>query len=273
MRLETIKLNNSKSATLTVYLHNIFNGLGDKVRPAILVIPGGGYEKVSEREAEPVAVAFYNAGYNAAILRYSVKEEARNMQPMIEALESIKILRENAKEWHIAQNKIAVCGFSAGGHLAAACGTMWNEPRLMEKLSYSGDVYKPNAMILGYPVISSGEFAHRGSFYNLTGSNENDAASEFFSLEKRVNSETPQTFIWHTEEDETVPVENTLLMIAALRRNKVPFECHIFNKGHHGLSMCNDEVNTPNAHVSNWFPICLEWLDSIGFIIESRYES
>ena len=267
MKLETFKLENSKYATLTTYIHNIVGDLGEKVRPAILVIPGGGYGWVSEREAEPVAIAFYNAGYNAAILRYSVKEEARNMQPMAEAFRAIKILRENAKEWSIAADKIAVCGFSAGGHLAAACGTMWNEPILMEKLNYIGDVYKPNAMILGYPVITSGEFAHRGSFYELSGSNEDNAASEFFSIDKRVNSETPQTFIWHTEEDDCVPVENTLLMIAALRRNKVPFECHIFNKGQHGLSMCNNEVNTPDAHAAHWFPICLEWLQSIGFAI------
>lgn len=266
MRLETFKLESSKAATVTVYLHNIFNELGKKVRPAILVIPGGGYEMVSEREAEPVAIAFYNAGYNAAILRYSVKEEARGMQPMAEALEAIKMLRENAKEWCVEPNKIAVCGFSAGAHLAAACGTMWNEPKLMERLNYSGEVYKPNAMILSYPVISSGEFAHRGSFYNLSGYKEDNAESEFFSLDKRVNSETPQTFIWHTEDDAAVPIENTLLMIAALRKNKVPFECHIFNKGQHGLSMCNNEVNSPNAHAANWFPLCIEWLHSIGFV-------
>lgn len=238
------------------------------MRPAILVIPGGGYAWVSEREAEPVAIAFYNAGYNAAVLRYSVKEDARDMQPMVEALEAMKILRENAKEWHIAANKIAACGFSAGAHLAAACGTMWNEPELMEKLNYTGDVYKPNAMILGYPVISSGEFAHRDSFYELSGSKEENADAEFFSIDKRVNSETPQTFIWHTEEDASVSVENTLLMIAALRKNKVPFECHIFNKGQHGLSMCNNEVNTPDAHAAHWFPLCLEWLNSIGFVVE-----
>lgn len=268
MRLETFKLQNSKSATLTVYLHDIFNELDKKVRPSILIIPGGGYEMVSEREAEPVAIAFYNSGYNTAVLRYSVKDDARDMQPMVEALEAIKMLRENAKEWYVAPNKIVTCGFSAGAHLAASCGTMWNEPKLMKKLNFTGDVYKPNAMILSYPVISSGEFAHRDSFYELSGSKENNIDSEFFSIDKRVNNETPQTFIWHTEDDSIVPVENTLLMIAALRKNKVPFECHIFNKGQHGLSMCNNEVGTPNAHVSNWFPICLEWLHSIGFTAE-----
>lgn len=264
MKLETIKLENSKSATLTVYLHDIME-LTDKARPIILITPGGAYRLVSEREAEPVAIAFYNAGYHAAILRYSCEEEARDMQPMAEALESIRILREHAEEWRITEDKIAVCGFSAGGHLAAASGTMWNEPALMERLNYTGDILKPNALILGYPVITSGEFAHRESFYHLSGSHEDDEVSGFYSIEKRVNSETPPTFIWHTEDDAAVTVENALLMISALRKANVSFECHIFNKGQHGLSMCNQEVQTPHPHAAHWFELCVEWLDTIGF--------
>jgi Esterase/lipase len=267
MRLETIKLEHSKQATLTVYLHDIME-LTDKPRPIILITPGGGYGFVSEREAEPVAIAFYNAGYHAAILRYSIGEDARNMQPMVEALESIRILKEHGEEWRIAKDKIAVCGFSAGGHLAAAAGTMWNEPALIERLNSTGDILKPDALILGYPVISSGEFAHRGSFYNLSGSQEDDEAARFFSIENRVNSDTPPAFIWHTEDDSVVPIENALLLISALRKSKVPFECHIFNKGQHGLSMCNEEVHTPNPHAAHWFNLCVEWLGSIGFGLE-----
>ncbi|SFE03975.1 alpha/beta hydrolase fold [Paenibacillus catalpae] len=267
MKLETIKLEHGKKAALTVYLHDIME-LSDKARPIILITPGGGYGIVSEREAEPVAIAFYNAGYHAAVLRYSCGEDARDMQPMIEAFESIRLFKERAEEWRIAEDKIAVCGFSAGGHLAASTGTMWNEPALMERLNRTRDIGKPNAIILGYPVISSGEFAHRGSFYNLSGSHEDDAAAEFFSIDKRVNSETPPTFIWHTEDDPAVTVENALLLISALRKHQVPFECHIFNKGQHGLSMCNTEVNTPNPHCAHWFNLCVEWLDSIGFGVE-----
>ncbi|NIK70821.1 alpha/beta hydrolase [Paenibacillus sp. BK720] len=267
MRLETMKLENSRQATLTVYLHDITE-LRAKPRPIILIAPGGGYGMVSEREAEPVAIAFYNAGYHAAILRYSVGEDARDMQPMVEALDSIRILREHSGEWRIAGDKIAVCGFSAGGHLAASTGTMWNEPALMERLNGAGDLVKPNALILGYPVITSGEFAHRGSFHNLTGSHEDDDAARFFSIEKRVTSGTPPTFLWHTEDDSAVTVENALLMISALRKNQVPFECHIFNKGQHGLSMCNEEVHTPNPHCAHWFGLCIEWLDSIGLGLE-----
>lgn len=269
MKLHTYQLdsNNNSNATVTVYLHNITEGLGEKIRPLILVIPGGGYSFVSEREAEPVAMAFYQAGYHAAILRYSCNEAARDLQPQLEAFQAIRLLREHAAEWRIVPDKIAVCGFSAGGHLAASCGTMWNEPLLQKRLGMSGEEYKPNAMILSYPVITSGEFAHRGSMYNLSSSEADDSEARFFSLEHRVTSDTPPTFIWHTEDDASVPVENALLLISALRRHKVSFECHIFNQGQHGLSLCNDEVNTPHPHAAHWFKLCLEWLEALEFNI------
>ena len=107
-------------ATLTVYLHENNDEVSIKKRPFILVIPGGGYEMVSEREAEPVINEFYRMGYHAGVLRYSVGQAALNLQPMKEGITAIKILRERAVEWNIISDQIAVCGFSAGGHLAGS---------------------------------------------------------------------------------------------------------------------------------------------------------
>jgi acetyl esterase/lipase len=248
-------------ASLTLYLHEILPGIEIEKRPILLIIPGGGYGHLSEREAEPIAMAYYHMGYHAAILRYSIGENARNLQPMKEGITAIKIIRENADQWNVIKDQVIAVGFSAGGHLACSLGVMWNEVKLMEEMGYEGNCYQPNAMILSYPVISSGQFAHRGSFMNLTGSMENDTANDFFSLEKRVDKNTPPTFIWHTKTDASVPVENTLLFVDALQKNEVPYELHIFNKGKHGLSLCNKETNSENPHCSHWFELSLEWLE------------
>jgi len=257
------KITENSDATLTVYLHEQEADIAIQNRPTILVIPGGSYEMISEREAEPVAIEFYNMGFHAAILRYSVKEKARNMQPLKEAVLSIKLLREKAEEWNIISDKIAVCGFSAGGHLAGSTGVMWNEPRLQRSLDYYDNRYQPNALILCYPVITSGAHAHRLSFYNLSGSMEADREAEFYSLEKRVDENTPPTFIWHTQNDDLVPVENTICMINALQKYNISYEAHIFREGYHGISICTKEIDSENNHCRHWIKLCEEWLDDI----------
>ena len=124
---------------------------------------------------------------------------------------------------------------------------------------------RPNAVILGYPVITAGEFAHRGSFVQLAGS-EDAAAQQVFTLEDKVTSDTPPVFVWHTMEDKTVPVENTLLLLAALRRAGVPCEAHLFEKGAHGTSISTAEVDAADPHRAHWVALCLEWLgETLGF--------
>lgn len=199
-----------------------------ETRPCILVFPGGGYNFLSGRENEPIVSAYFSAGYNVFTLNYSCGEEAADFRPLIEASEAIATLREHSKEWRIQPDHIAVIGFSAGGHAAGAIGTLWNSPVLREKLGDVGAKNRPDAMILGYPVISSGEFAHRPSFNNLTHDGKDKEALALLSLENQVTAETPPTFIWHAEDDLAVPVENTLFMASALRRAGVSFECHIF---------------------------------------------
>ena len=121
------------------------------------------------------------------------------------------------------------------------------------------DLPRPNAVILGYPVITAGEYAHRGSFVQLAG--EDPAAQQAFSLEDKITPRTPPVFVWHTMEDETVPVENTLLLVSALHRAGVPCETHLFEKGCHGTSLSTAEVNHPSAHRSRWLTLAREWLD------------
>lgn len=148
-------------------------------------------------------------------------------------------------------DKIAACGFSAGGHLALS-GAVLEVPGLP-------DPPRPDAVILGYPVITAGEYAHRGSFVQLAG--EDPAAQQAFSLEDKITPRTPPVFVWHTMEDETVPVENTLLLVSALHRAGVPCEAHLFEKGCHGTSLSTAEVNHPSAHRSRWLTLAREWLD------------
>ena len=226
-------------------------------RPVVVVVPGGGYNHVSAREADPVALQFAAAGYHTAVLTYSVGEGAQNYQPLRQLNEALALLRQNAGEWHILPDKIAVCGFSAGGHLALS-GAVLDIPGETAQ-------QRPNAVILGYPVITAGEFAHRGSFVRLAGS-EDAAAQQGFTLEDQVNSDTPPVFVWHTMEDKTVPVENTLLLLAALRRADVPCEAHLFEKGAHGTSISTAEVDAADPHRAHWVALCLEWLgETFGF--------
>ena len=230
-------------------------------RPAILILPGGGYAWCSRREADPVAMQFLQAGYNVFTLYYTCRSDetvpALRWQPLIDAAGAILHIRRNAEQFGTDPAKIAICGFSAGGHLALS-GAVLDIPGKTAQ-------QRPNAVILGYPVITAGEFAHRGSFVQLAGS-EDTAAQQVFTLEDKVNADTPPVFVWHTMEDKTVPVENTLLLLAALRRAGVPCEAHLFEKGAHGTSISTAEVDAADPHRAHWVALCLEWLgETFGF--------
>ncbi|MBQ2661457.1 MAG: alpha/beta hydrolase [Clostridia bacterium] len=249
---------------LTGYLHDPHYSMPDyDKRPAIVILGGGGYEFVSFREKEPVAGSFYMKGYHVFTLMYSVEEKAQDMQPMIELAQTIKFLREKSEEWGILPDKIATIGFSAGGHLAACGGVMPDNALFMERSGFSNaDEIRANAMILSYPVITSGEFAHKGSIDRLMGDATDEKLREAFSLEKNVTEKTPPTFLWHAADDTCVKVENSILMASALSANKIPFELHIFNEGGHGMSMCTAEVGHDKQHLRHWFELCTEWLNS-----------
>ncbi len=238
---------------------------GTKIRGAVLICPGGGYALTSPREAEAVALQFNAAGYHAFVLYYSVAPN-RHPQPLRDVARAINIIRSESDVWQIDPQKIAVCGFSAGGHLAASLAVHWNKKYLSEVAGIETALNRPNALILCYAVLSGGKFAHRGSFDNLLGSEADPESVHEMSLELQVTPNTPPTFLWHTYDDTAVPVENSLLFAQALREQKVPFELHIYPTGPHGLSLATKETDDGGkdiAHVSTWMKLCTEWLEQI----------
>ena len=222
----------------------------ERRRPLALIFPGGAYAWRSDREAEPVALRLLALGVQAVVVRYSVAP-ARYPRALEEAAEAVVYARAHADAWFCDPHRIAVLGFSAGGHAAAHIGLKWHQMA-------QGRDCRPDAMILGYPVISSGAYAHRESMKNLLGESY-ASMKEDVSLERFVREDTPPVFLWHTREDESVPPENSLLLAAELCRCDVPFELHIWQHGGHGMSLSNDQVYPPDG--ANIRPECQEWID------------
>lgn len=278
MRYEKINLKDEfpmllQSAELSLYIiENSVEINMDRRRPMIIICPGGGYEMISDREAEPVALKFIAAGYNVAVVNYSVAP-VRYPNQILQVSAAIALVRRRAEEWNTNSRKIVVCGFSAGGHLAASVGVLWQEGFISDTLKIKHGENKPNAMILAYPVISSGEYAHRGSFDNLLGNVGSQEQVDYLSLENRVSINTPPTFLWHTTDDDCVPCENSLMFALALKRNNISLELHIYRSGCHGLSLCSRETakdivkgqknSLINPHIATWFSLGVEWIEEL----------
>ena len=167
-------------------------------------------------------------------------------------------IRQNADNWHADPNQIALCGFSAGAHAVGLLGVHWQEAHWWQEMHLTSADVRPNALILSYPVITAGEFAHRGSFRSLTGTDD-IAAHQPHSLENLVTPDTPPTFLWHTWTDGAVPVENTLLMAMALHKAGVPAEVHVFPRGGHGMALGNQVTNIPGEEARKIVPEATVW--------------
>lgn len=238
----------------------------DGTRPVIVICPGGGYAMTSDREAEAMAVKFMSMGYHAVVLRYSCAP-AVYPTALLEVASVIKLLRDNAKKWNIDKDKIIVQGSSAGGHLAASFGVFWKEAFLAQTLGVESELLRPNGLILNYPVITSGPFAHGDSFHNLLGDRYDELVDKM-SLEKQVNEDTPKTFIWHTFPDDCVPVENALLFVMALKEKNIPTEFHMYPVGGHGLGLASELTACPNGYgiqleCQSWITLVETWLKNI----------
>ena len=271
MEQETFILNDSLScATLTSYVHHVSLTCSHAPRPAMLVLPGGGYEFCSDREAEPIALSYMNAGYNAYVLRYSCQEEAKFPLPLLEASYAVKLIRDRAAQDNTDPDRVYVIGFSAGGHLAGALATCWQREEIYTAAGIAYGENRPNGVILSYPVVSGGEYRHAGSFCCLCGKAQPTEEERMkYSNDKNVTADCPPVFLWHTAADGVVPVENSLLMASALAEKKIPFALHIFPRGGHGLCLATSETscgdkNAELPDVAEWMPLSLTWLAGLA---------
>ncbi len=233
----------------------------DGERWAVIVCPGGGYQLLAPGEGEPVALAFLAAGVQAFVLDYSV-EPARYPTALMELASAVAWVRAHGEEYGIRPDRVAVCGFSAGGHLAGCAANLWNHP-VLAPLGLTAEEMRPDAAILCYPVITAeARDGHRLSFDRLVGAGE--PVPPEISLEKAVGERTPPTFLWATVTDDTVPVENTMVYAAALRRAGVPFELHLYGDGPHAMGLATAEsawkAEYENPHAATWHGLCVEWL-------------
>lgn len=274
---KTIQLKNEGSlpgACMKTYLLEGSPEFKIKKRPVVIVCPGGGYCYLSDREGEVLALQYNAMGCHAVVLYYSIAP-AVYPTALTELAATIVMLRENAEEWNIDTNKIIVEGSSAGGHLVASYGTFWKEDMIAQGISLKGqdrEILRPNGMILNYPVITSGEYAHRESFENLLGDRYDELIAKM-SLENQVNIDTPPTFIWHTYKDGCVPVENSLLFVGALRRAGISTEFHMYPEGGHGLSLANEltqsaEGNEIEVCCQSWISLVRTWIRGLQ---DNRY--
>lgn len=256
----------------TYVLNNTEQIKGDRKHPAMLVIPGGGYSMTSDREAEPVAMAYVGKGFNAFVLRYSCAP-VKYPYPLLEAVMAMNYIRLNAEKLNVDTQKIAAVGFSAGGHLCAMLGSYYDSPEVAE--IFKGNVSaRPDAVILSYPVITCGEKAHKGSFINLCGE-DNVKLMEKLDIANLVNANSAPAFIWATYTDGCVPVKNSLIVADAYEKAGVPFSVHIWGKGQHGISLADINVynnydqlkdSTPSIHT--WVELSIEWLTDLGIRVE-----
>lgn len=272
MRCEIIELKdrfpflgeNGKNPNVTVYLPDPMKEMGwqDRNRPCLVICPGGGYGMCSQREAEPIGFHFLPEGYNVFILRYSVAPHRFPTQ-LCEVAAVMELIYENRDSWHCDLQRVAIMGFSAGGHLAAHYSTCYDIPEVRKVFPDSKPV---QATILSYPVISADPaVAHLGSFQNLLGVEELSSQQvEDFSCDKRVSAQTPPAFLWHTAADDLVPVANTLRYAEALSRYEIPFAVRIYPYGWHGLATVDPQTNHPLPEnivpAADWLSDAKAWL-------------
>lgn len=298
MITKTIQLYKDRpDVTLTAYIWSdspiLLNG---RKRPAILICPGGAYLACSDREAEPMALRFAAMGYHAFVLRYStysdgvpgflpltrdthnlpVNPKSVQPAPMRDIGKAFLIIRENADEWRVDTEKIALCGFSAGAHNCAMYSVYWQNPVIYEHFGEEPSAFKPAAAILGYGIYdyhlmigeitdpfaqSMSEAASIAFFGTKSPTKEMlDAASPAFLITKNA----PPTFLWTTASDELVPAENTTRMANALAQAGIPFEVHIFEEGQHGLSLADQSSSGSqleiNTDAEKWMGLADAWL-------------
>lgn len=299
MRSEIFKIYEDRDdVTLTTYLLDPFTTNDDtRTKPAIIICPGGSYMYCSDREAEPVAMAFNAMGFNAFVLRYSVygqgkttdqilaegqfpvKEDVVFPHALQETAKVFEIIHQHASEWQVNTEQIGLIGFSAGGHNTGMYGNVWNKPVIQEATSLTGEQLKPAFNISAYALT---DIAY---YFNKNVQNPDPSVQAYataislacfgtpeptveevlkYSVPATVNADTPPTYIWATREDKVVNVRDSISYALALSDNDIPFEMHIFQKGPHGLSIANESSAVRSEQINptaaQWVPLAEKWL-------------
>ena len=252
-----------------VYMDTYVGDLKNFPRNAMLVLPGGGYRNVcTDREGEPIALAYVAKGFNAFVLNYRVGQEV-DVYPsqLLDAARAVMCIKKNAQRFNIDPERVFAVGFSAGGHLAGSLGLMAKDEEILEALGATEDEVSLKGIVLSYPVVTAQDNTHKGSFEKLTGMPFDEipeALRKKHSLEERVDLSSPAAFIWHTAADNAVPPVGSLKLCAKYIENKVPVSLRIYPYGCHGIALA-DEFSNYDASVAQ--PLAQNWLsESVDFI-------
>ncbi len=235
MIIKTVTL--STNVTLDCYISNA----AEVPRKAMLVLPGGGYSKIChDHEGEPIALAFVAKGFNAFVLNYHTAPLSDPYQPLIDASMAMAYIRTHADELVINPHRVFAVGFSAGAHIAALLGSLWNDPVLMEKSGLDSPINRPTAVVLCYPVINSEMQNDERVFTALLGDKvTHTELRQRFSADEAVNAHSVPAFLVHTMTDEVVPVKNSLSFAQAMAAHGILCELHVYPKGPHGMALAN----------------------------------
>ena len=251
---------------LTCYVREPANGISR--RPAMLVLPGGGYSSCSDREGEPIATKFVGEGYQAFVLDYSVSP-VKFPVSFLEASLSMAYIRGHAKELYLT-GMVGGIGFSAGAHLLGLLSACYEDSPA--ELPVKKEVFRPDASVFSYPVVTGNPaYYHGDSVTALMG--ENAELRAYFSIEDHVTANSSPAYIWTTATDAGVPAQNSLLLAQAYAQNKAPYELHVFAEGPHGLSLCTEETRSGvpeyvNERAAAWLSMAISWLKLRGFSLE-----
>lgn len=239
----------------TLELYPVANSGG-----TVVVCPGGGYQGLAPHEAEPIAQWLNAEGISAVVLRYRLGPRYHHPAPLDDALRAIRTVRARGAGWGMGTGRVGILGFSAGGHLTSTAGTHWVPERPDAEDPLDRPSSRPDAMVLIYPVISLQRRPHMGSVHNLLGNPPSEELVRVLSSEDQVTETTPPAFLVHGMDDAGVPVEHSLLFLAALRARGVGCEALLYQHGAHGFGLGGDD-----AHLSRWPALCGEWLRAQGF--------
>jgi acetyl esterase/lipase len=227
----------------------------------IIVYPGGGYHHLAmDHEGHQVARWLSSRGFAAFVAQYRLGPKYHHPIMLQDALRAIRVVRSRAAEFRTRADRIGVMGFSAGGHLASSAETLFDRPEGQAADGLDGVSSRPDFAVLAYPVITMGQpSTNKGSEKHLLGEHPSQALLEALSTEKRVTSKTPPTFLFHTDADDGVPAENSVLFYLALRKAGVPAELHIYRNGPHGVGLAPED-----PVLSTWTDRLLAWLRGLS---------